>query len=122
MKALEILKHKWIAGNVIYDEDTDRHTRYLKYDDRLIEEAIQELEELNSRSCESYKYYKKTIHQDYKTCFLIKNNWYQQEGGYDFEADCGMQFTIFGGMPSENNMNFCTKCGKKLIEHKHDDY
>lgn len=49
-------------------------------------------------------------------------NWYQQEGGYDFEADCGMQFTIFEGMPSENNMNFCTKCGKKLIEHKHDDY
>ena len=45
MKALEILKHKWIAGNVIYDEDTDRHTRYLKYDDRLIEEAIKELEE-----------------------------------------------------------------------------
>lgn len=49
-------------------------------------------------------------------------NWYQQEGGYDFESDCGMQFTIFEGMPSENNMNFCTKCGKKLIEHKHDDY
>ena len=56
MKALEILKHKWIAGNVIYDEDTDRHTRYLKYDDRLIEEAIKELEELiekdKSKNCE----------------------------------------------------------------------
>lgn len=49
-------------------------------------------------------------------------NWYQQEGGHYFESDCGMQFTIFEGMPSENNMNFCTKCGKKLIEHKHDDY
>ena len=56
MKALEILKHKWIAGNVIYDEDTGRHTRYLKYDDRLIEEAIKELEELiekdKSKNCE----------------------------------------------------------------------
>lgn len=57
MLALEILKHKWIAGNVIYDEDTDRHTRYLKYDDRLTEEAIKELEELENRSCEGCKYH-----------------------------------------------------------------
>lgn len=58
LEALETLKHKWIAGNVIYDEDTDRHTRYLKYDDRLIEEAIKELEALQNRSCSNCKYNK----------------------------------------------------------------
>lgn len=57
MKALETLKHKWIAGNVIYNEDTDRHTRYLKYDDRLIEEAIKELEALENRSCNNCKHW-----------------------------------------------------------------
>ena len=46
-------------------------------------------------------------------------NWHQEENIEDFEADCGMQFTLFEGMPSKNNMNFCPKCGKKLIEHKY---
>ena len=56
MKALDILKHKWIDGNVIYDDDTDRYTRYLKYDDRLIEEVIKELEEINKKleACKEY--------------------------------------------------------------------
>ena len=56
MKALDILKHKWIDGNVIYDDDTDRYTRYLKYDDRSIEEVIKELEEINKKleACKEY--------------------------------------------------------------------
>ena len=48
MKAIEILKHKWIQGNVVYDNDTQKHTRYLKYDDELMHEAIKELELLDN--------------------------------------------------------------------------
>lgn len=65
-------------------------------------EAIEELEDLENSTC----------------------NWYQdEEDSSDFSSDCGVQFTFNEGMPSENYMKFCCKCGKKLIEHKYDvDY
>ena len=50
MKALEILKHKWTQGNVVYDNDTEKHTRYLKYDEELIHKAIKELEDLQNEN------------------------------------------------------------------------
>lgn len=56
MKALEILKHKWISGNVVFDEKYNKHIRYIKYSEELINKAIKELEELQSRSCENCKY------------------------------------------------------------------
>ena len=34
-----------------------------------------------------------------------------------WESDCGMDFSICEGTPSENNMVFCCKCGKPLVEH-----
>lgn len=91
MKALEILKeHKYSLDCLVR---TDVVSHLLKQTN----EAIAELEALENRSC----------------------NWYQEENNDYFESDCGAQFTLFEGMPSENNMNFCHKCGKKLIEHKY---
>ncbi len=37
-----------------------------------------------NRSCENCKYYKKSISQDYETCFLIKNNGYNLDCDKDF--------------------------------------
>lgn len=79
MKAIEILKHKWIQGNVVYDNDTEKHTRYLKYDDELMHEAIKELEELENRSCGNCKFCKDTyvINIGSHTCHNIKS-WMNQ--------------------------------------------
>ena len=46
LKALEILKHKWISGNVVFDEKYNKHIRYIKYSEELINKAIKELEAL----------------------------------------------------------------------------
>ena len=67
--------------------------------DKLVIELIDELSEIENSTC----------------------NWYQdEEDSSDFSSDCGVQFTFNEGMPSENYMKFCCKCGKKLIEHKYD--
>ena len=61
-KGIDILKHKWIEGNVIYDDDTDRYTRYLKYDDKLIDDAIKYLEELQKENIRLKKQLSKDHH------------------------------------------------------------
>ena len=67
--------------------------------DKLVIELIDELAEIENSTC----------------------NWYQnEEDSSDFSSDCGVQFAFNEGMPSENYMKFCCKCGKKLIEHKYD--
>jgi hypothetical protein len=33
-----------------------------------------------------------------------------------WQADCGAMWTFTDGGPTENDMNFCPKCGKPLIE------
>ena len=67
--------------------------------DKLVIELIVELAEIENSTC----------------------NWYQnEEDSSDFSSDCGVQFTFNEGIPSENYMKFCCKCGKKLIEHKYD--
>jgi hypothetical protein len=33
-----------------------------------------------------------------------------------FIGDCGAEWQITEGIPSENGMNFCPKCGRKLVE------
>ena len=35
------------------------------------------------------------------------------EGGY-WVTGCGYEYAINDGTPSENNMNFCLYCGKRL--------
>ena len=44
-------------------------------------------------------------------------NWHQEdyESSY-WSSDCGIQFVLDDGTPKENNMNYCCKCGKKLVE------
>ena len=37
------------------------------------------------------------------------------EAGY-WITSCGYEYAINDGTPSENDMNFCLYCGKKLIE------
>lgn len=49
-EGLNILKYKWIQGNVVYDDDTDKYTRYLKYDDKLINDAIKHFEQLQKEN------------------------------------------------------------------------
>lgn len=51
-----------------------------------------------------------------------KCNWYQNdENSAGWSGDCGIDFWLEEGKPSENEMNYCCKCGKKLIEHKYED-
>lgn len=94
MKALKLLKK---YGYLINQYSMDLVSKD-------ITEAIEELEEL----------IKKDKKKNCEEC-----NWYQEENNDYFESDCGVQFTLFEGMPSENNMIYCHKCGKKLIEHKY---
>lgn len=61
LKALEILKHKWINGNVVFDEKHNKHIRYIKYSEELINKAIEELEALQNRSCNNCKYNKDEV-------------------------------------------------------------
>ena len=32
-----------------------------------------------------------------------------------WEADCGLTWSLEEGGPEENGMNYCPKCGKKLV-------
>ena len=49
--------------------------------------------------------------QALKTC-----NWeYNEDDGY-WAGDCGIAFCIEEETPSKNNMNYCPKCGGKLVE------
>lgn len=69
MKALGILK-LFLNGYAPEDED--------------INEAIEEIKELENRSCINCKHYKQSSHQIYKTCFLIKTNGFNLESNVDF--------------------------------------
>lgn len=46
-------------------------------------------------------------------------NWYEQDDDANsWETDCDMRWMINNyDTPTENDMNFCHKCGRKLIEH-----
>ena len=46
-----------------------------------------------------------------KTC-----NWTYDEWHDVWETECGGAFCIGEGKPSDNNMNFCCYCGRKLVE------
>lgn len=92
------MSDKMIALEIIeYFRAEEMVNNNTPFEEQDYAEAIEELEDLENSTC----------------------NWYQEEINDYFESDCGVQFTLFDGMPSENNMNFCHKCGKKLIEHKY---
>lgn len=54
MKALEILKHKWVDANVVFENG--EHIRFLKYTEKDINVIIEELEALQNKSCDGCKY------------------------------------------------------------------
>ena len=41
--------------------------------------------------------------------------WTEDENG-PWTSDCGREFDIMDGKPSENLMRFCCYCGKALVE------
>lgn len=71
MKALNILKHKWISGNVVFDKRYNENIRYLKYSEELINKAIKELEELQNRSCNNCEYYSRIGSCDNKESMMF---------------------------------------------------
>ena len=45
-------------------------------------------------------------------------NWRETDDEYaTWQTDCGESFCIIEGNPEENRMNYCTYCGKKLVQH-----
>lgn len=63
---------------------------------------------------------KLNIERDQETC-----NWRNNKGtglwechyGGDYTSDCGLEWNMSNkDSPSENEMHFCPKCGKKLVE------
>jgi hypothetical protein len=51
-----------------------------------------------------------SVVSDEKPC-----NWHTDENG-GYLSECEYYFEISNGTPHENDMNFCPKCGKPLIE------
>jgi len=44
-------------------------------------------------------------------------NWeYEEHEHYFWIGECGITWYFEEGTPSENEVNFCPKCGKKLVE------
>ena len=45
------------------------------------------------------------------------DGWYEWSDCGDYSSDCGLEWSMSNDdSPLENNMNFCPKCGKKLVE------
>ena len=102
MKALEILKDREQSLDCKLNERIEKSYNKQYEDDNQITRAI--LDELNFLD----KMIKKLEDLGNSTC-----NWYQdEEDSSAFSSDCGVQFTFNEGMPSENYMKFCCKCGK----------
>lgn len=43
-------------------------------------------------------------------------NWEYSEQSGCWKGDCGIAFTVEAGSPAENDMGYCPKCGRKLVE------
>ena len=51
-----------------------------------------------------------------KRCATKEATWcIWRETDEAWETSCGDLFTINDGTPAENNMNYCHKCGKRLV-------
>ncbi len=45
-------------------------------------------------------------------------------GRWEYEpwvGTCGIEWSLHDGTPKDNDMNFCPKCGKPLVEIKRED-
>lgn len=42
--------------------------------------------------------------------------WTEEDEGAYWSTGCGEEFTIIFGTPSQNRMNYCTFCGKLIME------
>jgi len=47
--------------------------------------------------------------------------WTEDQDG-NWSTTCGKAFTLFSGMPKENNYNFCPNCGRKIVEKPVDPF
>jgi len=47
---------------------------------------------------------------------MKKCKWTYDEDYNVHETDCGASFQIIEGTPKENNMKYCTYCGKEIKE------
>jgi hypothetical protein len=49
-------------------------------------------------------------------------NWHEQDSeSVYWSSDCGLDFVLSDGTPKENGLNFCCRCGKKIVEHEWKD-
>lgn len=45
------------------------------------------------------------------------DGWYEWSDCGDYSSDCGLEWNMSNDdSPLENNMNFCPKCGRKIVE------
>ena len=52
-------------------------------------------------------------------CNIDTDAWVESSECGDYSSDCGLEWNISNNdSPSENEMNFCPKCGRKLVEIK----
>ena len=53
-----------------------------------------------------------------KECHWLNNPSLEEDDIW--QTDCGHEFVLIEGAPSENEMKFCPYCGKKLVERVND--
>ena len=54
-----------------------------------------------------------------RKCNIDTDAWAESSECGDYSSDCGLEWNISNNdSPSENEMNFCPKCGRKLVEIK----
>ena len=53
--------------------------------------------------------------KDTEACTWSYEEW---SDGDMWKGECGVEWAMFDGTPEENGMNFCPRCGKKLIEEE----
>ena len=97
---------------------------------------VEKLEQLSDKYLNQYKYYGDNADLNCSSAVdeainIVKQhsqencNWRNNKGtglwechyGGDYTSDCGLEWNMSNkDSPSENEMHFCPKCGKKLVE------
>lgn len=98
---------------------------------------VEKLEQLSDKYLNQYKYYGDNAdlncssavdeainivkQHSQETCNWRNNKdtdgWYEWSDCGDYSSDCGLEWNMSNDdSPLENDMNFCPKCGRKIVE------
>lgn len=82
----------------------DRDKAYHSFGKKCYQEAINIVKQHSQENC-NWRNNKDT------------DGWYEWSDCGDYSSDCGLEWNMSNkDSPSENEMHFCPKCGKKLVE------